>query len=166
MQITPISTKLQDVIEGEYVEQYFIASPEANETVISLSIIDYQPVSGISVSETHYKGNYNSVFTFGNDALKYRQGDELKTASSWEDLPNPKEADLYLWQAPRSLERTFTYTVKVIYSVTEESSGGSSGGSTAPVVTRHEMTKTYSQTVKGNWSLWADKLRAYVYGGN
>lgn len=164
--ILPINTTLREVIEGEYVEQYFTAQLSTNETLKSINIIDYQPVSGISVSETHYKGNYNSVFTFGNDALKYREGDDLKSASAWEDLPSPKTADLYLWRAPRSLEKTFTYTVEIIYTVTEESSGGSSGGSSAPIVTEHKKQKVYSQTVKGNWSRWGDQLRAYVYAGN
>lgn len=165
MQITPINTTLEEVLEGDYVEQYFIASPEANETLISLNIIDYQPVSGILVAQTYYKGNYNSVFTFGNDALKYRQGDSLKTASSWETLPNPKDADLYLWRAPSVLQKTFKYTVKVIYDLTEEGAGGTPENP-QPIVTRKELIKVYSQTVKGNWSIWADKLRAYVYGGN
>lgn len=164
--ILPINTTLPEVIEGEYVEQYFTAQLSTNETLKSINIIDYQPVSGISVSETYYKGNYNSVFTFGNDALKYREGDDLKSASAWEDLPSPKTADLYLWNAPRSLQKTFTYTVEIIYTVTEESSGGSSGGSTAPIVTEHKKQKVYSQTVKGNWSRWGDQLRAYVYAGN
>ncbi len=93
--ILPINTTLREVIEGEYVEQYFTAQLSTNETLKSINIIDYQPVSDISVSETYYKGNYNSVFTFGNDVLKYREGDELKSASAWEDLPNPKTADLY-----------------------------------------------------------------------
>lgn len=164
--ILPINTTLREVIEGEYVEQYFTAQLSTNETLKSINIIDYQPVSDISVSETYYKGNYNSVFTFGNDVLKYREGDELKSASAWEDLPNPKTSDLYLWKAPRTLEKTFTYTVEIIYTVTEESSGGSSGGSSAPIVTEYKKQKVYSQTVKGNWSRWGDQLRAYVYAGN
>ncbi|AFU64091.1 hypothetical protein ACQ31_gp208 [Salmonella phage STML-198] len=167
-QILPVNTSLGDIQEGGAVDLTFTAQLDATDTLKSINIIDYQPTSGIIVEGSRYYGNYNSVFSFGADALKYREGDELKTAATWEDLPPPKTADLYMWRAPSSLQRTFTYTVECIYDYqSEESSGGSgeSGGTTTPPVERR-ITKTYTQLVYGNWSRWGNKLREYVYAGN
>lgn len=159
-QILPANTTLEEVMEGEAVNQTFSASFEADESLVSLTIIDYQPVTGIQVFQTHYTGHYNSVFTTGSDSLKYREGDQFKSAGSWDALPDPKTVDLYLWKAPQGLSKTFTYKLELIYNVTTP---GDPELGTGPIVTKKTMTKVYSQTVKGNWSLWADKLRAYVY---
>lgn len=168
-QIFPISTDLGDIQEGCSVDVTFTVQLDSTDTLKSINIIDYQETPGISVNGARYSGTYESVFSFGTDALRYREGDELKVAASWEDLPPPNTADLYLWRAPSKLERTFTYTVECIYDYQpEESSGGSgeSGGGTQPPPIERKITKTYSQLVYGNWSRWANKLREYVYAGN
>lgn len=162
-QIIPINTTLEELIEGDFVDQYFTASLEADETLKSITITNYQPVTGITVAQNHYTGNYNSIFTFGANALLYREGNDLKSASAWEELPPPKEADLYLFRAPTALSKTFTYTVELIYTVTTPAVPGEPGSGS---VEEKKLTKVYSQTVKGNWSIWAKKLRDYVYAGN
>jgi hypothetical protein len=168
-QILPLDTDLGDIQEGGSVDVTFTAQLDATDTLKSINIIDYQATPGIIVNGARFYGSYQSVFSFGNDALKYRQGDELKTAASWDDLPPAGTADLYLWKAPSNLERTFTYTVECIYDYQDpESSGGSGepgGGTTIPPVEKR-ITKTYTQLVYGNWSKWADELRNYVYAGN
>ena len=167
-EISPLSTELPELQEGASVNQTFTFIAGEGETLKSINITSYEPVEGITVSGNNYQGSYQSVFTFGGDALKYRIGDELKSASSWEDLPPPTEANLYLWRAPSSLQRTFSYTVTVLYSYQEESSSGgsgSSGGTTPPPVER-TLTKTYTQLIYGDWSRWANMLRTYVYAGD
>ncbi|MGC8160176.1 hypothetical protein ACP3WZ_27005, partial [Salmonella enterica] len=69
------------------VNQTFTAQLEATDTLESINIIDFQPTPGITVSGANYNGVYESVFSFGGDALKYREGDEFKVAQSWESLP-------------------------------------------------------------------------------
>lgn len=158
--ILPTSTELPDIQEGGAVSQAFSASLGADETLVDLKITKYEDTDGIIVGDTSYHGVYNSVFSFEAGALKYRQGDELKIASSWDELPS--NADLYEWRAPRSLKRTFSYTVVMTYNITTTTSTGESGG-TSTTVQKQTMTKTYNQLVYGNWNRWADKLRAFVY---
>lgn len=164
-QILPINSDLGDVQEGASIDITFKAQLTANETLKSINIIKYEETDGIIVEGPRLYGSYNSVFTFGSDALKYRQGDEFKTASSWEDLPSTKDTDLYLWKAPQSLTRTFTYEVEMIYTFQEQSNEKSAGDTPEPPPPPIEktLTKTYTQLVFGNWSRWSDKLRQYVY---
>lgn len=161
-QILPINPVLDDVMELKPVDQTFTYTlTEEGAKFKSINITDYDSNSGITVVGPNYKGSYTGVFTFGGDALRYRKGDDLLTAGTWETLPPPREADLYLWRAPTNLRRTFKYTVTLIYDVTTppEEPGGS--GSTA----EKKVIKTYTQDVVGNWSLWAQNLRAYVNAG-
>lgn len=158
--IIPVNTSLPQIQEGGAVSQSFSAQLATNETLVDLKITKYESTDGIIVGDTSFSGTYNSVFSFEADALKYRQGDELKTASSWDELP--ADSDLYEWIAPRDLKRTFSYTVVMTYNITTETSVGESGG-TSTTVQEQTITKTYTQLVYGNWSKWADKLRAHVY---
>ncbi|AWD90300.1 hypothetical protein KNT87_gp269 [Erwinia phage Cronus] len=158
--IIPVNTSLPQIQEGGAVSQSFSAQLAANETLVDLKITKYESTDGIIVGDTSFSGTYNSVFSFEAGALKYRQGDELKTASSWDELP--ADSDLYEWIAPRSLKRTFSYTVVMTYNITTETSTGESGG-TSTTVQEQTITKTYTQLVYGNWNKWADKLRAHVY---
>ncbi|QQG32165.1 hypothetical protein CkP1_0167 [Citrobacter phage CkP1] len=161
-QIIPIDTDLGDIQEGGSVDRTFTVQLDTTDTLKSINIIDYQSTPGIIVEGARYFGNYESVFSYSNDALKYRENDEFKVAETWEDLPS-QSADLYLWRAPSKLERTFTYTVECIYDYQDPESSGGSGesGGTPPVERR--ITKTYSQLVYGNWSRWSQRLRDYVY---
>lgn len=158
--ILPLNTTLPQIQEGGAVSQSFSAQLDANETLVDLKITKYEETDGIIVGDTSFSGVYNSVFSFDAGALKYRQGDELKSVSSWDELPN--DADLYEWRAPRNLKRTFSYTVVMTYNITTETSTGESGGTTT-TVQKQTMTKTYTQLVYGNWNKWASKLKDYVY---
>lgn len=162
-QILPINSILEELIENDYVNQEFSASLDSKEAIVSLTITNYQPVTGIQVFQTHYTGYYNSVFAIGSNSLKYRENDRFESADSWESLPNSKDVDLYLWKAPQELSRTFTYTVELIYTVTVPAVPGEPGSGS---IEEKKLTKVYSQTVKGNWSIWAEKLRSYVYSRN
>lgn len=166
-QITPLNTTLEEKVEGESEDITFGYIMDVNETFKSINIIDYQPTPGIIVDGARFYGVYQSVFSFGGDALKYREGDEIKSAQAWDDLPPPKEADLFLWRAPKALKKTFTYTVELIYIYqAPPEAGGEQGGTVTPPAEERRITQTYSQTVVGNWSKWANQLRAYVYAGN
>lgn len=157
--ILPTNTSLPQIQEGGAVSQTFSASLAATESLVELKITKYEETDGITVGTSSYSGSYNSVFTFSDGALKYRQGNELKTASSWDELP--KDVDLYEWRAPTNLKRTFSYTVELTYDTTTSTVGAN--GSTTSSVLRQTMTKTYTQLVYGNWNKWADKLRSFVY---
>ena len=166
-QILPANNDLGDIQEGGQVDVVFTAQLDPlTETLKSINIIDYQPTPGINVSGPRYSGTYESVFSVGSDSLLYREGDERKSASSWDELPVAEDVDLYLWRAPSKLERTFTYTVECIYDFQEENtSGGSgeSGGGTITPPVEKKITKTYTQLVYGNLSKWGNQLREYVY---
>lgn len=170
-QILPMSTDLSDDMEGSSIDVYFTAQLEQDETLVSINIISYDPTPGINVDGNHLYGTYESVFSFGGDALKYRIGDEFKSAGAWEDLPTDKSTQLYLWKAPDNLRRVFNYEVELIYDVQppapEPPPGGSKaaneGGTLPPEPVRKTLTKSYFKTIVGNWSKWAQQLRAYVY---
>lgn len=157
--ITPANTTLPMIQEGGVVSQAFGAELASNESMVSLKIIKYEQTPGIIVGDTSYHGSYESVFNFGNNAIKYREGDELKSASSWLDVPN--HVDIYEWSAPTSLQRTFNYSVELVYDTTITVETGESGSSTT--TSRSTITKNYTQLVFGNWSKWADELRQRVY---
>ena len=162
-EILPSNSKLDDVMEKENVDQVFTYTlTEEGSKFKSINITKHDTNPTIIVKGASYSGHYSGVFTFGGQALRYRQGDDLLTAGSWESLPPPKEADLYLWQAPTNLRRTFTYTVELVYTVTTP---GEPGSGTPPTSVDKKVTKVYSQDVVGNWSLWATKLREYVNAG-
>lgn len=162
-------------MEGASIDVTFTAQLETNETLVEINITEYEATPGVNVEGNHLYGVYESVFGFADDALKYRLNDEFKTAASWEELPADKSTQLYLWRAPVSLQKVFSYTVTLTYDFQEESTGGdtgNSGGSNSragnetdppPAPVRKTMTKVYTKTIVGNWSRWADKLRSYVY---
>lgn len=162
--ILPINTTLPTLQEGASVSQNFSAELLADESLVSIDIIDYQPTPGIEVSGSLYSGVYESVFSYADDALKYRLNDEFKTSASWDLLPDSKEAQLYLWQAPRDLNRTFTYTVLMKYTITTPADPETPGST--PTIEEHELKKVYSQKIVGNWSKWGQQLRDYVYSRN
>ncbi|QJA42685.1 hypothetical protein [Enterobacteria phage vB_EcoM_IME540] len=173
--ILPMSTDLGDSMEGSSIDVTFTAQLETNETLVEINITEYEPTEGITVDGAHLYGTYESVFGFSEDALKYRLGDEFKTAGSWKDLPEDESTQLYLWKAPSNLQKTFSYTVTLIYDFQEETSGGdtgNSGGSNSragnetdppPAPIRKTLTKVYTKVIVGNWSRWGDQLREYVY---
>ncbi|BBC14768.1 hypothetical protein KMC23_gp260 [Escherichia phage T2] len=74
-------------MEGSSIDVTFTAQLETGETLVSINITSYEETPGVLVEENRLYGTYESVFGFGNDALKYRLGDEFKTAASWEELP-------------------------------------------------------------------------------
>lgn len=178
MQLTPSNTDLGDLMEQEAVDVKFIAVPDNTEQVAEqvkmITVTPSESISGINIVENHLYGTYNNVFTFGENALRYRLGNEFKNAGSWGELPTDKSAELYLWKAPQNLRKTITYTVTVLYTETTKSAQGSSGGSSGgsgnsggdtepPVVVEKELVRVYTQEVVGNYSIWAQKLRDYVY---
>ncbi|ASD52064.1 hypothetical protein KNT64_gp112 [Pseudomonas phage PspYZU05] len=149
MNILPIESELADVQEYADVSQVFSVELQATERLISMEII-HEDIQGLTFTDTGYSGKYEAVFSVGPNSLMYRDQDKLKSADSWEQLPPGKE--LYLWNAPKSLLRTYTYTVKVKYATTD-----------GVTETEAEMSKQYTQIVFGNWSVWANKLRDYIW---
>lgn len=162
-QILPASSQLPDVQEGESVNQLFTYTLGTNENFVELKIIKYDKADGIIISDESFSGSYNNVFDFGNNSLKYRQNDVLKSASSWNDIPS--DADLYEWRAPSDLQRNFVYQVKLTYDLvtpgTPAVPGESSG--TPSTTERKTIENTYTQLVYGNWSKWGNLLRSIVY---
>jgi len=167
--ILPAQAELPRIPENDPVDISFsYVLTEPNSSVVSLEIISHTPNDTITVEANRFHGRYTNMFPLGDDALKYVTKDNVKhTASRWEDLPDPKTADLYEWRAPSVLQRTFSYTVKLVYKVIPEvvpPTGGKVVPPTPePVI--HEITKTYTQLVYGNWSIWANMLRDYVQRG-
>lgn len=160
--ILPASTVLPSVRENTQVQQTFSADlTEIGSKLISISVTALASNEGILVAGSSFSGEYTSVFSL-NGGLKYRlKTGERLTASRWEDLPDPKSADLYSFEAPRSLEKDFQYSVEMIYEITTPSEPGMPVN--PPV--RHKIEKIYSQTVNGSWNVWANNLREYVNRG-
>ncbi|QBX32830.1 hypothetical protein Asfd1_204 [Aeromonas phage Asfd_1] len=160
--ILPISTVLPTVRENTPVTQIFTANlTEPGATLVSITVNSLTHNEGINVAGSSYSGEYTGVFSL-NGGLKYRlKTGERLTASRWEDLPDPKSADLYSFEAPGSLEKDFQYVVEMIYDVVVPSEPG------LPVnpPVRNKVEKIYSQTVMGSWRVWANNLRDYVNRG-
>lgn len=186
VEILPMSSKLEDISERELFEvvfSYKATPPDANTkyTIKEFKISEYRPNKGVTVEETKISGEYRDSFSLGADSLKYITKDRIKkSAGSFDDLPDPTTADLYYFNAPTRLQEVYTYKVTLTYiqSVSESSGGsgeGNSGGSNSregagetnppPVVTEHTIEKVYTQTVFGNWDVWAQQLRDYVHRG-
>ncbi|QPI13962.1 hypothetical protein MYO4S_00206 [Serratia phage 4S] len=147
-------------MESEHVDQTFTYSlTEEGAKFKSINIVDSTSNPGITITGARYSGQYSNVFSFGGDALRYRKGDEYMSAGSFESLPPPREADLFLWRAPTNLRKTFSYTVELKYTLT------TSDNENPPVTTEKVLRKTYTQDVVGNWSIWSNKLRDYVNAG-
>ncbi|WDS61697.1 hypothetical protein [Cronobacter phage vB_Cdu_VP8] len=162
--ILPTNSRLDDVMELENADTTFTYTlTEEGAKFVSINITEYTPNTGIIVKGNRFYGAYKGVFSFGNDSLMYRKGAEPErhSAPDWESLPPPKEADLFLWRAPTNLRKTFTYTVQLKYTVTSTPSEPGE----SPVTSEKVVNKTYSQDVVGNWSIWGEKLRAYVNAG-
>lgn len=162
--ILPINTNLGTLMEGSSINVTFTPQLLEGETLDSINIISYEPTPGIIVFENTLSGTYDSVFGFPNGSLLYRENDDFKSANSWEDLPE-SNADLYLWRAPQNLQKVFSYVVEMNYTYQppDETGGGEGGSTTTPEPIKRVITKTYTNTIVGNWSRWAAKLRAYVY---
>lgn len=164
--ILPMSTDLSEELEESSIDVTFTAQLQNDETLVAINIISYEATPGINVLGNRLYGTYQSVFNIGNDALRYRQGNDLKVAASWEQLPPPKTADLYLWRAPSSLEKTFRYTVELVYMWQGPATvDPTTGAEVSPAPVERKLQKVYFQRVVGNWSKWANQLRAYVYAG-
>lgn len=155
--ILPVETTLPIVYEYEDILQQFEADLSEDETLVSLEIIKWEENEGITVKGSKYFGQYTNSFDFGTDRLLYRMGDMFSHFDSWEDIKEPNKTDVYKWKAPTK-PRIYSYTVKLVYSVTESGEGGSSrssvGGST--------ITKVYTQSVLPNWDMYAKKLREQI----
>ncbi|AAX63624.1 gp5.1 hypothetical protein [Aeromonas phage 31] len=160
--ILPASTILPVTRENTPVSQTFTANlTEAGASLVSITVTQVTPNEGIIVAGSSFSGEYTGVFSL-NGGLKYRlKTGERLTASKWEELPSPLIADLYSFEAPQSLEKTFTYSVVMIYDVVVPVEPG------LPVnpPVRHTIQKTYSQKVVGTWTIWANNLRDYVNRG-
>ncbi|UOX40526.1 hypothetical protein UGMREWDR_CDS0221 [Aeromonas phage GomatiRiver_11] len=160
--ILPVSTKLPTVRENSPVNQIFTANlTEPGATLVSITVFSLTYNEGINVAGSSYSGEYTGVFAL-NGGLKYRlKTGERLTANKWEDLPDPKSADLYSFEAPASLEQDFQYNVEMVYDVITPSEPGMPPN--PPV--RNTIEKIYTQTVMGSWSIWANNLRDYVNRG-
>ncbi|AUV63286.1 hypothetical protein Sf25_gp5 [Shigella phage Sf25] len=67
-----MSADLGESMEGSSIDVTFTAQLETGETLVSINITSYEETPGVLVEENRLYGTYESVFGFGNDALKYR----------------------------------------------------------------------------------------------
>lgn len=156
--INPVSTTLPDAKEFVDITQTFTPNLLADESIVSISITKVSEANkGISVNGATYSGQYQDVFILKN-ALKYRQGDELKTASSFNDLP--PGVDVYDFKAPSSARKDYTYEVTMVYLKHPPAVTPPPPVPTPPV--EMSMKKTFTQSLYGDWSIWANQLRTYL----
>lgn len=166
--ILPLSDDLSESFEGSSIDVTFTAQLTANDTLVSINIIDYENTPGVTVDLENLRvyGTYDSVFALGDNALQYREGDELKATDSWDKLPGAPAGDLFLWKAPEGLRKRFNYIVELVYIYTPPTPppDPETGGTTDPgPPVQMTLTKTYFKDIIGDYSRWAEKLRAYVY---
>lgn len=167
--ILPVSTTLDRKQEGSEVSVTFEAQLDQGETLVSIEITEYRPNSGVVVSDAGFSGQYRDSFSLDSDALLVRmrspQGNEpeFRTYGSWDDLPEPTEADIIQWKAPSSLVTEYWYEVKLVYDFEQTPpSGGGGKATTEPTTERKELIKRYTQEVYGDYTIWANRLRQYV----
>lgn len=158
--IIPAGSTLPSVFENIDVSQTFTAQLGVGESIVSINIIDSRPNAGITVNGSTFIGQYRDSFSLATGAIKarLRNTGELKGYDSWESLPPPTQADIYEWNAPSVLTTNYTYTVELKYLFTP----AVEPGLPPPTPVEKSITKTYTQQVRGNYNVWAIKLREYV----
>lgn len=153
--ISPIPTLLPRVAEYEPVNVIFSPILGSDESLVSLSITQWEDNDGIIINTSSFDGEYTNTFDYGKDRLLYRRGDEFSYLDTWDDIPNPNSTDIYYWRAPRQ-PRIYIYVVTLVYTV---KTTGEEGGSTT---TSHTLTKTYTHNVFPNWDVYAKKLKEQI----
>lgn len=158
--ILPVGTTLPTIFESTPVRVEFTAQLDSTDTLVSINIIEHRPNVGIAVQGAVFSGEYRDSFNLGKGSLKarLRSNGEVNVYDSWESLPPPQDADLFEFTAPSTLLTDYTYTVKLVYLYTP----ATEPGLPPPTPVEKEVTQTYTQTVKGNWNVWAKQLRDYV----
>lgn len=170
--ISPVSEDLQDAFEGSSIDVTFTPILTSDETLVSINIVDYEATQGVEVDDVRIHGTFESVFDLGQDSLMYRENDDIKSTDAWKKLPPAETVDLFLWRAPRNLVKRFNYVVEMVYIYTPpppepdpENPGGNNRaaneGGTTPI--RMTLRKEYFKDIYGDYSRWAQQLRAYVY---
>ena len=167
--ILPLGVKLPTVVEQTPVDVIFTAqiTPSEDSTIElkKIEITDFINNVGITINGDRFSGEYRDSFSLSGDALMYRvKGSEDRLpCASFSELPDPKTVDLYRFIAPDELTRDYTYEVTLTY--TETPKAPPAGAQSVSDGVEKEIKKVYTQTVKGNWDLWANELRDFVERG-
>lgn len=168
--IIPKNTNLGDISEREHFVINFSVEidedPSTSINVVELKIIEFDSNIGVDIKDAVISGEYRDSFSLGEESIKYITKDLIKkTAGSFDDLPDPKTADLYSFDAPSKLVKDYHYTVYLKYTKTTQSETSRIENTDKPLFTEHELTKKYTHRVFGNWDVWAEQLRNYVKMG-
>ena len=149
--ILPELSQLPIIMEGSRFSYSFQSSLEADEVLISFKITETDMPPAIEINGPTFSGNFSGLFTLPEGSLKYRIGNELKQVSSFPELPPKGTADLYSYSAPRDMLKQFKIKVELEYT---------KGEIGAEQVLN--ITKWYTQPVKGNWDTFTRLFLDYV----
>ncbi|MGL4521476.1 MAG: hypothetical protein ACRCWQ_02825 [Bacilli bacterium] len=160
--IQPVGSQLPTIKEYNSVNVTFSAILDATESLVSLNIIDSRPNKGITVNQSTFTGQYRDSFRIGSGSIvvRLRRNGEIKGFDSWDSLPPAPEADIIEWNAPQVLSTDYWYDVELKYLYTPVTPDPPVGPT--PPSEEKTLVKRYTQTVVGDWSVWAQQLRDYV----
>lgn len=147
--ILPNETLLPVIDEGQFATYTFEYELELEETLVEFKIINTTFPDSITINGATFSGVFADLFRLPHGSLKYRIGDELKSADSFADLPPKGTADLYSYSAPSQMIDHFYVTVELKYS---DVAGGE------PL----NISKTYTQPIEGNWNTFRELFLNYV----
>lgn len=149
--ILPEESLLPVIMEGSNFSFTFTNTLEADEVLVDFKITETDMPQAIAINGPTFSGNFAGLFQLPPGSLKYRLGNDLLEASSFNDLPPKGTADLYSYSAPRQMFKNFNIKVELTYSKGEPG---------AEQVLN--ITKQYTQPVQGNWDTFTNMFLAYV----
>lgn len=158
-EILPLYETLDEIEEGLNFSVSFTASLNTTESVKAIKIISHNFPDTVKINDQTFSGKFINIFKLPTNSLKYRIGDQLKSVSSFEELPSKNLIDIYSFTPPGSMRKEFYCDVELTYTVTSESSTGDQSGAS---VDEFKTIKRYTQPVYGNWSNFANILRTYL----
>lgn len=151
--ILPVNTQLPYVNEGVNVNVSFTPSLSSGEVLTNIKITSHDLPSNINVSTSSYNGIFKDNFSLPYMSLKYRDGDELKAVSSFQELPPKGTVDVYSYKGPETVLKDFHITVVMNYTETDPATS---------TTTSKSITKSYIQPIRGNYGDFAQKLLDYL----
>lgn len=151
--ILPINNMLATINEGVNFNVTFTPSLASGDTLTSLKIISHNLPSNINVSGASYSGMFKNNFDLPFQSLKYREGDQLKAVSAFQQLPPKGSVDIYEYRAPSSMLKNFSITIKMDYNEVDP---------TTTTSTPKSITKTYTQPIRGSYDNFTQQLLNYL----
>lgn len=153
------TTSLQPVNEYDSFTRIIDYSLESNQSLVSFEIVIADKPDTVDISNKNISGAFRDIFDLGPHALKYRMIDDnsYHSVGRFDELPPKGTCILYEFNPPRVIRRDYEVTATLIYDETLGDEDNRIG-----IKTRKSDIKTYTLTVYGSYTRYANRMRDYV----